>query len=105
MTTLDPKDNYATLINTFVVRPERVDEPVEMLHQASTVMRRLDDFVLANLHVSTDRTRVVNYAQWRTFENFKAMHANADARPHIQAAANLAESYDPVFYTLCYADN
>ena len=104
MTTLDPQDSYATLINTFVVKPEQADELVKILHEAATVMRRLDGFVSANLHVSTDRTKVVDYAQWRTLEPFRSMHANAEAQPHIRAAASLAESYDPVFHTLRYAD-
>ncbi len=105
MTTLDPTDNYATLINTFQIQPERADKLVEILHKAAAVMRQLDGFVSANLHVSIDRTRVVNYVQWRTFENFKAMHENAEAQPHIKEAADLAESYDPVFYTLRHADS
>ncbi len=105
MTTLDPQHNYATLINTFQVKPEHADELVGILHGATEVMRHMKGFVSANLLVSTDQTRVVNYVQWRSHDDFKAMHANADAQPHMQAAAKLAESFDPVFYTLRYADS
>lgn len=104
MTILDPNDNHAILINTFQVLPENADKLVDILHHASATMRELDGFVSANLHVSTDKKRVVNYVQWRTHANFEAMHKNPAAQPHMKAAAELAESYDPVFYTLRYAD-
>ena len=104
MTTLDPSDNYAILINTFQVTPENADKLVDILHEASATMRELDGFVSANLHVSTDKKRVVNYVQWRTYANFEAMRKNPAAQPHMKAAADIAESYDPTFYTLRYAD-
>lgn len=102
MTTLDPTDGYATLINTFEVDPENADRLVELLHAATVTIRKLPGFVSANLHVSTDRRRVVNYAQWRTHEDFQAMLKDPGAQPHMKEAAALATSYDPVFYTLRY---
>ena len=103
MTTLDPKDNFATLINTFEVKPEDADKLIDILHEASATMRKLHGFVSANLHVSTDKTRVVNYVQWRTHGDFEAMLKNPEAQPHMKEAADVAESYDPVFYTLRHA--
>ena len=103
MTTLDPKDGYATLINTFEVDPENADKMVELLQEATATIGNMPGFVSANLHVSTDRTRVVNYVQWRTHEDFQAMLKNPEAQPHMKEAAALAKSYDPVFYTLRYA--
>ena len=104
MTTLDPKDDYVTLINTFHVKPERADELAELLHHASEVMSALPGFVSANLHVSEDKTRVVNYAQWRAKADLEAMYRNPEAQPHMKSAADLAESYDPVLYTLRFSD-
>ena len=104
MTTLDPDDNYVTLINTFQVEPEHADELAELLHHASEVMSALPGFVSANLHVSEDKTRVVNYAQWRSKADLEAMYRNPDAQPHMKSAANLADSYDPVLYTLRFSD-
>ena len=104
MTRLDPKDDYATLINTFEVDPDEADRLVAVLHRASDTMRTLPGFVSANLHVSTDRKRVVNYAQWRRREDFEAMLKNAEAQPHMKEAADIAKSYEPVLYTLRYAD-
>ncbi len=47
MTTLDPRHNYATLINTFQVKPEHADELVGILHGATEVMRHMKGFVSA----------------------------------------------------------
>lgn len=103
MTKLDPSDGYAVLINTFTVHPERAEELVKVLAEATATMRSMAGFVSANLHVSRDRTRVVNYAQWRSDADFKAMLGNERAQPHMKTAADLAESYDPMVYALEYS--
>ena len=103
MITLDPKDGYATLINTFEVEPENAERLLEVLHEATATIRKRPGFVSANLHVSTDRSRVVNYAQWRTGEDMQAMLNDPEAQPHMREAAGIAQSFDPVLYTLRYA--
>ena len=105
MAMLDPTDGYAVLINTFTVQPEKAEALLRMLEEATEIMRRMPGFVSANLHVSQDRKRVVNYAQWRSKADFEAMLGNADARPHMQAAADLAEGYEPVLYSLEYSSS
>lgn len=100
MGTLDPKDGHTVLINTFIVSPERAEALISVLEEATETMCRMAGFVSANLHLSHDRTRVVNYAQWRSRADFETMLTNPEAKPHMQAAAELADSYDPVLYTL-----
>ena len=104
MTKLDPGDGYATLINTFVVDPEKSERLLAVLHEASATMRKMNGFVSANLHVSADRKRVVNYVQWRTRDDFETMLRDPEAKPHMDEAAAIAEFYNPVFYTLRYSD-
>ena len=103
MTKLDPSDGYAVLINTFIVRPEKAEELVKVLAEATATMRNMAGFVSANLHVSRDRTRVVNYAQWRSDADLKAMRENEEAQPHMKAASDLAESFEPMVYALEYS--
>ena len=102
MTTLDPSDGYLILINTFEVSPENAGKLVDVLHEASGPIGKMQGFISANLYVSADKTRVVNYAQWRSRADFDAFQKNPDAQPHMKEAADLAESYDPVFYDLRY---
>ncbi len=68
-------------------------------------MRHLPGFVSANLHVSLDRRRVANYAQWRSREDFEAMQRDTAAQAHMRESAVLAESFEPVLYELRYADD
>lgn len=103
MVTLNPNDRYVTLINTFEVEPEQADALIEILENATQTMRSMAGFVSANLHLSRDRTRVVNYAQWASEDDFQAMLGNTEARPHMKAAADLAKSFEPVLYTLKFS--
>jgi heme-degrading monooxygenase HmoA len=101
MTTIERHAPYATLINVFTVEPDRATELAELLQRSTDeVMRHLDGFRSANIHVSTDGTRVVNYAQWESADAFRAMTADPAAREHIVLAAQLATSFDPHLYTV-----
>lgn len=101
MTTIEEHSACATLINVFTVEPERSRELAELLRIATDdVMADLPGFISANIHLSTDGTRVVNYAQWTSAEAFQAMLNNPDTREHMDRAAALATSFDPHLYTV-----
>ncbi len=61
------------------------------------MIRHQPGFISANLHASLDGTHVVNYAQWRTPEDLRAMLAHPAAREHIAAAGALATA-EPHLY-------
>ncbi|MDT5196801.1 MAG: hypothetical protein QOH20_3555 [Mycobacterium sp.] len=101
MTTIEQHGPHATLINVFTVEPEQAPALAALLSDATDdVMRHLPGFVSANIHVSTDGTRVVNYAQWESSEAFEAMLADPTAREHMAKAAGLASGFDPHLYTV-----
>lgn len=101
MTTIERHAPYATLINVFTVDPARAAELAAVLIAATeNVMRHIDGFRSANIHVSTDGTRVVNYAQWDSMAAYQAMFTDPDAREHMSAAADIAEGFDPHIYTV-----
>ncbi|QUQ64862.1 antibiotic biosynthesis monooxygenase family protein [Kutzneria sp. CA-103260] len=100
-TTIDPTQPVTTLINVFTVRPERQAELVALLSKATDeVVAGMPGFVSANIHASTDGVRVVNYAQWTSAEAMGAMLADPVAQPHLAAAAEVAESFEPHTYTV-----
>jgi quinol monooxygenase YgiN len=106
MTTIREDDFSIALINTFYVNPEKAEDLVEMLTKATDeVMRHQPGFISANLHISLDKTRVVNYAQWRSKEDFERMQSNPEAKPHMKQAAELAERFEPVLYKVAHVDN
>jgi heme-degrading monooxygenase HmoA len=101
MTTIERNGPHTTLINVFTVVPERAKELAAALDDATErVMRFIPGFVSANIHVSVDGTRVVNYAQWESAEAYQAMMADPKAREHMGGAAALAVSFDPHFYSV-----
>jgi quinol monooxygenase YgiN len=94
--TINPGTSPVTLINVFTVEPGKQGELVQILHgegdEAST-------FVSANIHKSLDGTRVVNYAQWRSRDDFEAMVKNPEVAPHMKAAGPIAK-FEPHFYAV-----
>ncbi|MBN9744448.1 antibiotic biosynthesis monooxygenase [Amycolatopsis sp. A1MSW2902] len=100
LTTISTDADVATLVNVFTVAPEKQQALVEVLTTATEeVIRHRPGFVSANIHASTDGTRVVNYAQWASAEDFQAMLAAPECRDHLSAALALAES-DPHLCTV-----
>jgi quinol monooxygenase YgiN len=92
-----------TLINVFTVAPERQQELVELLDRATEeTMRHQPGFISAHIHRSLDGTRVVNYAQWKSQEDFRAMLRSAEVRPHMEAALRIATA-EPKLYEVVSA--
>lgn len=105
MTTLDPGDGYAVLINTLHVAPDRAEELMTLLERATEETFRIEPgFVSANLHISADRKRIANYAQWRSEADFQAMLRDPGARAHIAEVGKVAMSFDPVIFEPRYSD-
>lgn len=95
MTTIEPKSSCVTLINVFIVDPERAHELVDHLNEATiSVMRHIEGFRTANVHLSTD------YAQWDSIEAFQGMQTNPSALEHMGKAAKIALSFDPHLYSV-----
>lgn len=98
VTTIDAAQDVVTLVNVFTVEPERADELLALLEEATEkVMRHRPGFVSANLHRGLDGRHVANYAQWASEADFAAMLADPAARQHMTAAAAMAE-FAPVLY-------
>ena len=57
-------------------------------------------FISANIHVSTDGTRVVNYAQWQSPEAYQAMFEDPSTREHMEICAAIATGFEPHLYTV-----
>ena len=96
MSTISKDNKVVTLINVFTVGPENQQRLVDVLLEATEkTMKHLPGFVSASIHRSFDGAKVVNYAQWRSREDFAAMMRNPEAHPHMAAAAALAE-FDPI---------
>jgi hypothetical protein len=97
-TTITTGQKFVTLVNTFLVTGGNQQPLVDLLIEATEqVMRHRPGFLSANIHASLDGTRVVNYAQWRSREDFQAMLADPIAREHMDATASFATA-EPHLY-------
>jgi hypothetical protein len=97
-TTIDPGNAIATMINVFTVDPTKQRELVDRLIIATETIRLHQGFISVNLHASHDGTKVVNYVQWSTLEDFQRMLADPLAIDEMTACAALAERFEPHTY-------
>ena len=89
-----------TLINVFETKPEQQQELIDQWIRFIEEVTGEPGMIGAALHRSTDGTRVVNYAQWRSeedFENFVKKY-----REQMDARRPLAERVDPHLYEVVY---
>jgi len=101
LTTLDPSAGYITIINTYAVAPERAEALLHFLVRSTQeTIRHVPGFVSANLHVNFERTRVVNYAQWKTREAIAAARENSKVVALMREQLEIADSFTPIQYEL-----
>ena len=105
MTTISTEQDVVTLVNVFTVTPDKQQRLVDVLSEAAATMKRIHGYVSSNVHKSLDGTKVVNYVQWESREDFEAMlEKPGEAAPHMQEAADLAEKYEPDLYEVSFVD-
>lgn len=96
-TVLDPDAGYVTIINSYRVAPERAEDLLAFLVRATReTIRHVPGFVSANIHVSLDRTEVVNYAQWRSRAAIAAARENPKVKALIAETTKFADSFAPI---------
>jgi hypothetical protein len=91
------------LINVFTVALEDQERLVDLLVGATEdVVSGRPGYVSASIHKSLEGTRVTNYAQWRSREDFEAMFYDPDVLAHVLEAERIAVSYEPHLYEVAY---
>jgi heme-degrading monooxygenase HmoA len=104
MTRISVDGEVVTLINVFTVAPEDQQRLVDLLVGATEdVVSGRPGYVSASIHKSLDGTRVTNYAQWRSREDFEAMFHDPDVLAHVREAERIVVSYEPHLYEVEYA--
>ncbi len=100
-TKLIPNNVQLTLINTYVVHPERADELMEFLARSTQdTLRHVPGFISANLHLSFDRTALVNYAQWVNADATAAARNDPRVAKLMQQQLEIAERFEPLPFSL-----
>jgi quinol monooxygenase YgiN len=105
MTQIVQGHEIVTLINVFTVAPQNQQALIDVLVEATKkVMNTQPGFLSANIHRSLDGTHVVNYAQWRSREDFEVMLTKPEVLPHMEAANRLA-TFEPHLYEVAFVDD
>ncbi len=92
MVTISGENRFVTLISVFTVEAENQTNLVNLLVEATEkTMKGITGFVSANIHKSADGVRVVNYAQWKSREDFEAMRKNPEAQAHMKPIMEIAQ--------------
>lgn len=92
MPSISKENKVVTLVNVFTVEPGNQQKVVEMLVKATeSTMKEIPGFVSATIHKSLDGVRVVNYAQWRSQQDFEAMRNNPEAQVHMKPLMEISK--------------
>lgn len=74
-----------TVIFEFNVEPDQQEELSQGIQQlVDEIVSKQPGFISANLHLSTDGEKVLNYFQWESKEAFDAFRGNEEAMSQIQ---------------------
>jgi quinol monooxygenase YgiN len=88
-----------TFVNVFTCDPDDQQALLATLRkETEDVVSKLDGFVSANLHLSTDGRRIINYAQWTNLDAFNAMMAGPQGKEMIEAVHQYAKAIDIHLY-------
>lgn len=101
MATISADGDVFTLVNIFPVEPEDQRRLFEVLTDATGIIKRMPGYVSANIHLSHDGKYVINYAQWRSEADFRAMHARPEVQEHFDECRRLSKP-QPVFCRVAY---
>jgi quinol monooxygenase YgiN len=97
--TIEAGGTGVALVNLYEVAPDRQGELISLLGEVTEkVIRHQPGFLSVCVHASLDGTRVVNYAQWASKEDFERMLKNPDALAQFRRLAGVAKSVAPVLY-------
>ncbi len=99
---LTKESHLVTLINVFETTPEQQQALIDQWVRFTQEVRSEPGYVGTALHKSTDGTRVINYAHWRSQADFDAF-VNRHAADFAQFSQN-ASRIDPHTYTVVYLD-
>lgn len=95
------EDEYYTLVNVFTVAPGDQQRIYDEIVDVTDVIEKFPGFVSANVHLSDDGRRLVNYVQWLSKEHFHAMRVHPSVQDHFRRCRAIA-TFDSIFCRVEY---
>lgn len=103
MANISTDNEVFTLVNIFPVDPEDQQELYDSIVEATETIKTYPGYVSANIHLSTDGRYVINYAQWRSQADLRAMHDRPEMQSHFERCRRLSKP-NPIFCQVAYTD-
>jgi len=99
MLTISTNSDIQTVITTFEVTPATCDDLFDELSAAcQEVISKQPGFIASALHINDARTRIANYSQWQSREDFHAMLRSQTMRERNRRINEMCKSFEPVMY-------
>ena len=87
-----------TQITTVKVKPDNLDEVLQLMQERARFMATQPGFVSVNLHRSQDGSHVVNYIQWTNAEKLAKAHHSPEFRKKWPRFGELVQDVEPCLY-------
>ncbi len=99
MLTISKDSDVQTVVTTFEVTPATCQDLLDELKIAcDAFVSHQPGFVGAAMHVNDAKTRIANYVQWKTRDDFQAMLRSDEMQSYHQKFSELCKSFEPVMY-------
>jgi quinol monooxygenase YgiN len=99
MPSISGQNQLQTVITTFEMTPGTCHDLLDLLRSAyAEFISRQPGFIGAALHVNDAQTRIANYSQWQSREDFLAMLRSNEMRQRNREISALCKSFEPVMY-------
>ncbi len=99
MLTISNDANIQTVITTFEVTPATCQDLLEELSAAChEVISKQPGYIASALHINDARTRIANYSQWQSREDFHAMLRIDEMQVRNRRIHELCKNFAPVMY-------
>ncbi|RBI73480.1 antibiotic biosynthesis monooxygenase [Roseovarius sp. TE539] len=99
MLNISRSESLQTVITTFEMTPGTCQDLLDELTAAyDEFISRQPGFIAAGLHVNDAQTRIANYSQWQSREDFMAMLRSDEMRRRNRKINDLCKSFEPVMY-------
>lgn len=103
MPTISADRKVQTVITTFEVNPGTCHDLLgELRETCDAYISKQPGFISATLHVNDAQTRIANYSQWETREDFMAMLRSEGMQARSRRINELCKNFEPVMYDVAY---
>jgi len=99
MPVISQDSQLQTVITTYDVAPAQFHDLLELLKEAChEFMRHQPGFVGGAMHVNDAQTRIANYSQWATRDDFLAVTRSDELQAYNARFSALCKSFKPIMY-------